>query len=98
MLTTRVPLTEAPTVQRFIVSHRPVRADGSLGMRTMVGTRQGRYTFATREDAAQALRNTLAANTPADFLRYGEDSATFRVDEIACHAGHFDPVSAWVEE
>lgn len=79
------------TVFRFAVTHR-----ARNGCRVLTFPAQGRYTYATDDEASKALADLLGANS-ADRLRdiYGADAlATFSVERVECWAGHFDPCRA----
>lgn len=78
------------TVIRYVLTH----LDKS-GMRTLAGAAQGRWTYATHEEAESRLAELLAGNG-ADRIAelYGQP---LQVRPCTCWAGHFDPVSIYFD-
>lgn len=81
-------------VRRWVVTMKK----DATALRTLALGAQGRYTFATREEAQSHLRAMLANNAD-DTLRsvYGDTSA-MDVRECECWAGHFDPVGVYFDD
>ena len=74
-------------VTRYVVTH--LRA----GFRCHFDPRQGRYTYATREEAQRRIDAFLAepSNTPDRWRSIGVDETTLAVSACECWPGHFDP-------
>lgn len=78
------------SVTRYVVTH--VNKDG---MRTLIGPAQGRHTYATREEAKQALLSILANNSTSRLKEvYG---FPLEVRACPCYPGHFDPQNVWFD-
>jgi len=69
------------------------------GLRTMITANQGRYMKRTREEAEQALRDTLANNSEERLASiFGAQAiGTFRVDEFDCY-DHGDAKGVYVDD
>lgn len=82
----RKAATTAPNVTRWVIT----RIDRN-GDRILAEPRQGRYTYATEEEA-QATLDAMRANSSADTLRsvFG-DVSRMAVRPCPCYPGHFDP-------
>jgi hypothetical protein len=80
----------ALTVTRYVVTH--INKDG---MRTLAQPCQGRYTYATTEEA-QSVLDAMMQNNSLDTLKqfYG---LPLEVRACECYAGHFDPVRVWFD-
>lgn len=67
------------------------------GCRVLVNPMQGRYTYATQEEARKRLGNLLSANTEDQLKNvFGPQSiGTFKVSAVECWPGHNDPKSMW---
>jgi len=78
------------SVIRYVVTHA-----GNNGLRTLAHAAQGRYTFATREEAEQAMRDMLQNNSR------GALEAVFtlplEVRACECWPGHFDPKGVYFD-
>lgn len=74
----------AGSVTRYVVTHM-----GRNGMRTLASPAQGRFTYATREEAESMLKAMLSNNSE-DTLRsvYG---FPLEVRACECWPEHFDP-------
>lgn len=68
---------------RYVITHV---ADSGLRVLTLPG--QGRYTFATREEAEERMR-LLAPSLCEKVL--GDRADTLQVVGVPCYPGHFDP-------
>lgn len=82
------------TVRRFVVT-----IAGRDGLRTLFDPAQGRFTYATREEAYDRL--TAFARESRDRIDdlYGVGACTsMRVSECECWAGHFDPVGVYFDD
>lgn len=79
-------------VTRYVVTHI-----GTNGERRMTApARQGRYTHATPEEAAQEMRDILNVkenNNDIPGVFGAQAVGTFEVRPIKCWPGHFDPAS-----
>lgn len=86
------PCPGVPTdVIRFVITH--VNREG---MRTLTEGVQGRYTYATREEAQErleAFRPSYAAQP-----EIGVPAETMEVRPVACWPGHFDPKTCWFDD
>lgn len=71
------------TVKRFVITNMNAKGD----LRVLTWPAQGRYTYATREEAEEVL---LIFH---EGLRkvIGDRVSTLEVTEVDCHDGHFDP-------
>ena len=78
-------------VYRWIIS----RVD-KHGARVLAEPAQGRYTYASREDAARILaawkRNTSDETMQSVF----GDVSQMQVNCVRCYPGHFDPIGIYV--
>lgn len=83
------------TVTRYVVTY----VDARVGLRTLANAMQGRFTYATREEAQAVLDALLSANSAERVAEiWGKGSAeTFEVRSCECYAGHFDPVGCYFE-
>ena len=66
------------------------------GMRTLMTSAQGRYTYATA-DEAQAWIDAVRKNNDQDTLIALWGADTFEVRPCECWPGHFDPKGVWFE-
>lgn len=80
------------SVVRYVATY--VKGDG---MRTLMTAAQGRYTYATAEQA-QAWVDAVTGNNSADAVRqvWGENPK-FEVRACDCYPGHFDPQNVWFD-
>ncbi len=74
-------------VTRYIVTHL------RNGFRCFFDPRQGRYTYATPEEAQQRIDAFLAepSNTPDRWRSINVNENTLEVCTVSCYPGHFDP-------
>lgn len=79
------------TVKRFVITH--INRDG---MRALASPQQGRYTYATREDAQKRL-DAIIANTTVAMIK-SVWGLPLQVRECECYAGHFDPVGIFFDD
>ena len=81
------------SVTRYVVTHINTK-----GMRTLTLGAQGRYTYATRAEAASMMDAILTgANNDIPGV-YGKQAVgTFEVRPVECHPGHFDPKTRWFD-
>ena len=79
------PATAAPVV-RYVLTQAP----DAEGLRTLADPAQGRYTYATPEDAAARLA-AIMANNPPDVLA-SVYRLPLQVQAVECYPGHFDPM------
>lgn len=86
------PLEDRKVI-RYVVTHVP-KGD----MRTLVDPCQGRFTYATREEAQERLDAIRDNNTPERLRSVGLEPDTFEVRPCSCWAGHFDPVGVFFSE
>lgn len=75
---------ENSTVVRYAITHE------SGGRRCLSLGRQGRWTYATKEEAEQALAGYRQPHGLPRVLN-AQQVATLGVDAIECWASHFDP-------
>jgi len=80
----------APTVVRFVVTNV-----GRDGLRTLTFAAQGRETYATREEAEEAMR-VFAPQLREKVL--GDRADTLEVRECECWAGHHDPCGVYFDD
>lgn len=64
-------------------------------MRCLAQAMQGRYTYATREEAQAELDVVVANNSPRLLREIGW--VGLEVRECECYPGHFDPVGCWFD-
>lgn len=78
------------TVVRYVITHV-----GRHGLRTLAEPQQGRFTYATHEEAQKHLDAMLAANS-SEYLQtlFG---FPLEVRACKCWAGHFDPVGIYFD-
>ena len=78
-----------PHVLRYVITHM-----GPQGQRRMTAHRQGRYTYATEEEAKIALQNFCKNNYDSTLIQvFGKTAlGTFEVRPCPCYPGHFDPI------
>lgn len=79
-----------PAVVRYVVTH--VNKDG---MRTLAKAMQGRYTYATPEEAQQWIDQAIAANGDRLAEFYG---LPLQVRPVECYPVHFDPMTCWFDD
>lgn len=88
-------MTNTESVTRYVVTH--VNREG---MRTLSApASQGRFTYATHEEAETALGN-ITGNNSANTLAqvFGPQAlGTFEVRPCPCYPGHFDPMNVWFD-
>lgn len=75
---------------RFVLTHV-----NRSGVRTLLQAQQGRYTYATAEEAQallDAIRPSYAARPETDF-----DAATMEVRPVECWPVHHDPKRIWFD-
>lgn len=85
-------MTDAKTVTRYVATY--VNKDG---MRTLMCGAQGRYTYATAEEA-QAWLDAVTGNESAfRIAQIWGDNPRFEVRPCECWTGHFDPVGVWFD-
>jgi len=77
------------SVERFVVTF--VRKGGE---RTLAEARQGRRTYATREEAQEVLDLVFGDPTANNMDLWGEDPR-FEVRPVPCYPGHFDPQTCY---
>ena len=65
-------------------------------MRRLGQAMQGRYTYATREEAQAVLDVVIANNSPGLLEEIGWQAPEVR--ECECYPGHFDPVGCWFDD
>lgn len=82
------------SVTRYVVTHI-----GTKGMRMLTLGQQGRYTYATSEEAEEVMDAILNGENNNDIPGvYGEQSlGTFEVRPVPCYPGHFDPKTRWFD-
>lgn len=82
-------------VTRFVITHVSDAAEG----RVLTFARQGRCTWATR-DEAQAFLDSMRANNAASTLDLITDGArdTLAVRAVPCWPEHFDPVGCFAPD
>ncbi len=68
------------------------------GDRCMVDARQGRFTYATREEAQQRLDSLLAHNTPERLAEFFSPNPQLDVRAAECWPNHFDPMTYYFNE
>lgn len=70
------------------------------GVRTLIGPAQGRYTYATREEAQSYCEAVSSVNSHDAIAQvWGQQAlGTFEPREVECYAGHFDPTRIYFEE
>lgn len=79
-------------VIRFVITHH----DAKTGLRTIIGPVQGRYTYATREEAERWIADAIKNNGPERLNEfYG---FPLRAVPCPCWPGHFDPKTVYPEE
>lgn len=80
-------------VTRYVITYIPDR--NAVG-RTLVEPRQGRYTYETREKAAEAMASLMG---PTGFTRIMSTAElrTVEVRPCPCYPGHFDPQTCWFD-
>jgi len=68
------------------------------GLRVMVYAQQGRYTYATKDEAKILLKLFLENNTQERLIEvFGRQAVgTFEVSAIECYPGHFDPIGCYI--
>ena len=79
------------SVTRYVVTHV-----GTKGMRTLTLGMQGRFTYATPEEAEE-MQNAILHGANNDIPGvYGQQAVgTFEVRPVPCYPGHFDPKTRW---
>lgn len=89
----KIPLPVVP-VRRYTVTHV-----NPQGMRRLSFSMQGRYTWATPEEAEEQLRLLLDFNSVDRLVSaYGPQAiGTFEVRPVSCYPGHFDPLGMWFD-
>ena len=80
------------SVTRYVVTHI-----GRNGLRTLTFGAQGRWTFATQEEAQARLDVLLSSNRGGKLTEVFGVSA-FEVRPCACWPGHFDPKGIYFDE
>lgn len=78
------------TVTRFVVTYQKPGEP-----RTLLGPAQGRFTYATREEAERFREALRQNNDPARLIQLYGGENTLQVRECICWAGHFDPVGIY---
>ncbi len=79
---------------RWVITHIGVH-----GLLRMTDPAQGRYTYATEDEAERRMRAILSNVTNDAAGVFGEQSVgTFEVRRVECWPGHHDPKSFYVEE
>lgn len=75
-------------VKRYVAT-----AIRSRGMRELIDPAQGRFTFASREDAQARIDAILSANPPDRVAQL--IGTALEVRECECYPVHFDPVGRY---
>jgi hypothetical protein len=83
----------AESVTRFVITHI-----GTRGMRRLTDPKQGRYTYATREEA-EGRMNAILSNVTNDIAGvFGEQAVgSFQVRPVSCYPKHFDPMTCYFD-
>lgn len=81
------------TVIRYIITHR---CNNGFGGRQLAETMQGRYTYATLQEAQEHIDNMMANNS-MDILN-SLFNLPLKAMPCECYAGHFDPVGRYFPE
>jgi hypothetical protein len=88
-MTYRTKWPDAP--MRFVITH----IDNRTGMRTLAEPMQGRYTYATIEEAQACRDAMMKANSPDRLASlFG---LPLEVREVPCWPGHHDPMTCWFD-
>lgn len=74
---------------RYVLTHKPKDKP-----RTLTFPQQGRYTYATRDEAAEALE-LFRPDLTTKILK--EDAASLEVRAVECYDGHHDPKTCWFD-
>lgn len=82
-----------PYVMRYAVTHR-----NRDGMRTFAGPAQGRFTYATDEEARAQLRALKDNNTRERLAEVYPDPDSLAVRLCRCWPGHHDPLGVWFDD
>ena len=80
-----------PYVTRYVVT-----CLGRDGVRQLADPMQGRWTYATREEAQARIEALVANNHPERIT--GTMGTKLEVRECDCYPGHFDPVGIYFED
>lgn len=80
-------------VTRFVVTY----VDQRTGLRTLASACQGRYTYATAEEAGAYMLAMLSNNGPERIANIWGPDPRFEVRPCACYPGHFDPVGIYFD-
>lgn len=83
-------MTTNQGVTRYVVTHA-----GNNGLRTLAHAAQGRFTFATREEAEKSLCDMMQNNS-RDSLE-AVFTLPLEVRPCECWPGHFDPKSIYFD-
>ena len=78
---------------RFVVTY----VDSHTGFRTLAHPCQGRYTFATAEEAGAYMLAMLSNNGPELIASIWGPDPRFEVRPCSCYPGHFDPAGIYFE-
>ena len=68
------------------------------GLRELVDPMQGRFTYATREEAQVQLNARLLANPPGRIRAIWGIGDDAKVRECECYADSFDPIGRYFDE
>lgn len=88
-------VVEHETVTRYVITHVISRGLMS-GVRGLTFAKQGRCTYATRDEAETALGLYKRPGGLSRVLDAAE-LASLEVREAQCYPGHFDPVKSWFD-
>jgi hypothetical protein len=87
--------TKTETVTRYVLTFMP--ADGQ---RRLMDSMQGRYTYATPEEAQSRLDAIIdpAHNSPRTIQGIWGKDPRFEVRPVECYPGHFDPITCYFDD
>lgn len=80
-----------PNVKRWVITNM-TRKDG--GVRVHTFARQGKNTYATKEEAEEKMR---LFEPDLRSRIHGDIADTLEVREVWCWPGHFDPCNFWLD-
>lgn len=80
------------SVSRYVATY--INKDG---MRTLMQSAQGRFTYATEAEAAEWIAAVTANNRPDTIRQVWGDNPRFETRACPCYPGHFDPQNVWFE-
>lgn len=88
----RDQMNDRPSVTRYVATYV-----NKHGKRTLVSAAQGRFTYATPEEA-QAYIDAVTTNNGSQTIKevWGENPR-FEVRPCPCWPGHFDPQTIWFD-